>query len=252
MAHPGVVECSNWEDFLVGGPIWLFEEIRESTADLYPAETRVLFDRMGWDTVVGFQTRNAPHRGHEYLQKTALEHVDGLLVQPKIGDKKDDDYSNEAILSAYRTLIENYYPENTVSLSVFPSKMHYAGPREAVFDALVRKNQGCTHFVIGRDHAGVKDFYDGYDAHRIFDGVGDIDIELLFYSMSFYCTKCDGMASEKICPHSDEARQYPSGSRIRKMIRRGDSPPPEIMRSEVTNHILSLDQPFVGDSTGEE
>jgi sulfate adenylyltransferase len=243
--HPGVAALLDYEDFFVGGPVYVFERERYNDADLLPKETRVLFERNDWQTVVGFQTRNAPHRAHEYIQKSALEHVDGLLVQPKIGDKKSGDYRNDVILGAYRTLLEQYYQDDRVALTVFPSRMHYAGPREAVFDALVRKNQGCSHFVVGRDHAGVEDYYDSYDAQRIFKELGDVGIEPLFYNYSFYCDRCDGMASETICPHEDTNRVYPSGTEIRRQIDAGQSPSKKLMRPEVASYVMNTDMPFV-------
>ncbi|MFB6187207.1 MAG: sulfate adenylyltransferase [Halobacteriaceae archaeon] len=246
--HPGVQALYNRDDFLVGGEILVFDEERYNGVDLFPKETRVLFEHRGWNTVVGFQTRNAPHRAHEYIQKSALELADGLLVQPKLGEKKDGDYRDKIILDAYQSLLQHYYPNDRVSLSVFPSKMNYAGPREAIFDAIVRKNQGCTHFIIGRDHAGVGDYYGGFEAQRIFQEIGDLGITPLFYNYSFYCRECDGMASEKICPHSDEKRVYPSGTKIRNMIQSGSRPSEKIMRPEVTECIMSADTPFIDHS----
>jgi len=244
-SHPGVKAFQAKEDFLVGGSIHLFEKHRYGDYDLLPAESRVLFQHYDWDTVVGFQTRNAPHRGHEYIQKTSLEFADGLLVQPKLGEKKAGDYRDDLIIETYRTLIDAYYPPGRVALSVFPSRMRYAGPREAVFDAIVRKNQGCTHFIIGRDHAGVGDFYDGFDAHHIFDGLGDIGITPLFFNYSFFCERCDAMTSEKLCPHDDENRINPSGSKIREKIRSGQQPSAKMMRPEVATYIIDADEPFV-------
>lgn len=243
--HTGVRNYLAKDDFLVGGPIRVFEDDLYADADIRPKESRVLFDRLGWESVVGFQTRNAPHRAHEYIQKSALEHVDGLLVQPKLGEKKSGDYRDEVILGAYRELIDLYYPENMAVLSMFPSAMRYAGPREAVFDALVRKNQGCTHFIIGRDHAGVEDYYDGFDAHHIFDSIGNIGIEPLLFNYSFFCKKCDSMVSEKICPHPDEQRVYPSGTKIREAIRNGERPSEKLMRPEVVSFIMDEEQTFV-------
>ncbi len=245
-AHPGVNRYLAQEDFFVGGPVYLFETTRYNDRDLLPKESRVLFERRGWDTVVGFQTRNAPHRAHEYIQKSALEPVDGLLIQPKLGDKKETDYRDDVILGAYDTLIENYYCSDVVALSVLPSVMRYAGPREAVFDALVRKNQGCTHFVVGRDHAGVGDYYDAFGSQHIFDDIGDVDIEPVFYDYSFYCHRCDGMTSEKICPHDDSEQVHPSGSEIRAMLTEDRAPSEKMMRPEVASHLMETTQPFVG------
>lgn len=243
-SHPGVENYFNQGEFLVGGEIRIFEEHHHMSEDLHPKESRVLFEEVGWDTVVGFQTRNAPHRAHEYIQKSSLEHADGLLIQPKLGEKKKGDYRDEVIIGAYQELIESFYPDKKAILSIFPSCMRYAGPREAVFDALVRKNQGCTHFIIGRDHAGVGDFYDGFDAHRIFDDI-DIGIKPVFFSYSFFCHQCDGMSSEKICPHGDDARVYPSGTKIRNMITSGEKPSSKIIREEVANYIIEQDEPVV-------
>jgi len=245
--HPGVANLYDRDEFLVGGPIKLFEEHRYNDHDLLPKESRVLFDHWDWETVVGFQTRNAPHRAHEYIQKSALEHTDGLLVQPKLGDKKAGDYIDDVILGAYERLMEHYYTERSVALSVFPSQMRYAGPREAVFDAIVRKNQGCSHFVIGHDHAGVGDYYDGLDAHRIFDEIADIGIQPLFYGYVFFCRHCDNMTSEKLCPHGEDEHVYPRGSKIRRAIRDGDGDDLsiKIIRPEVKEFIMDSDEPFV-------
>lgn len=244
-SHPGVTNFFDRADFLVGGPVFMFEEQRYNDVDLLPKETRVLFEHHDWETVVGFQTRNAPHRAHEYIQKSGLERVDGVLVQPKLGDKKAGDYRDDIILGAYTELLDNYYPDDRTALSVFPSKMNYAGPREAVFDALVRKNQGCSHFIIGRDHAGVGDYYGGFEAQAIFEEMGDIGIQPMFYNYSFYCERCDGMTSEKICPHGDNQQIHPSGSRIRAMIQDRTEPSEKMMRPEVAKYIMDQPKPFV-------
>ena len=245
--HPGVRTLQSKEPFFVGGPIKAFADVipRNGSHDLSPKETRVLFKNLGWDTVVGFQTRNVPHRAHEYLQKSALEHVDGLLIQPKIGEKKPGDYRNDAILEGYESLIESYYPTESVALSMFKSRMWYAGPREAVFDSIVRKNYGCTHFIIGRDHAGVGNYYGDFEAQELFDAMGNIGIEPLYYHYAFYCRKCDGIVSEKICPHGSDQHLEPSGTKLRGMLSDGESPPSELMRPEVTETVLSLDEVFV-------
>lgn len=245
--HPGVRVIEEREPFFVGGDVKAFGDAlpRTNRYDLDPVETRVLFGDLGWETIVGFQTRNVPHRAHEYLQKSALEHVDGLLIQPKIGRKKPGDYENDAILRGYETLLDNYYPADTVVLSVFKSRMWYAGPREAVFDSIVRKNFGCTHFIVGRDHAGVGDYYGDFEAQRLFEEVGSIGIEPLFYHYAFYCRTCDGIASEKVCPHDPAERIEPSGTELRSTLAAGDAPAPELMRPEVAETILSLDGVFV-------
>lgn len=244
-SHPGVQKFYNRDDFLVGGKVYVFNKERYNRTDLHPKETRVLFEQRGWETVVGFQTRNAPHRAHEHIQKSALELTDGILIQPKLGEKKPGDYRDEIILGAYKTLLDSYYPNDRVALSVFPNKMNYAGPREAIFDALIRKNQGCTHFIIGRDHAGVGDYYGEFEAQNEFDKMADIGITPLFYSYSFYCERCDGMTSEKICPHGDDQQVHPSGTRIRSLIRSGTKPSKKIMRPEVAEYIMSMDNTFV-------
>jgi sulfate adenylyltransferase len=245
--HPGVRTLRSKEPFFVGGPVKAFPDAlpRNGNHDISPKESRVLFRKHGWDTVVGFQTRNVPHRAHEYLQKSALEHVDGLLVQPKIGEKKPGDYTNSAILEGYEALIDGYYPTESVVLAMFKSRMWYAGPREAVFDSIVRKNYGCTHFIVGRDHAGVGNYYGDFEAQRLFDAVGDVGIEPLYYHYAFYCTVCDGIVSEKICPHDDRHHMEPSGTKLRGMFAEGEYPPPELMRPEVAETVLTLDGVFV-------
>jgi sulfate adenylyltransferase len=245
--HPGVRTIQAKDPFFIGGSIKAFSDAvpRNGNHDLFPKETRVLFKKHGWESVVGFQTRNVPHRAHEYLQKSALEHVDGLLIQPKIGNKKPGDYSNNAILEGYKSLIKKYYCSDSVALSIFKSRMMYAGPREAVFDSIVRKNYGCTHFIIGRDHAGVGDYYGDFEAQRLFDKIGDVGIEPLYYHYAFYCTVCDSVVSEKVCPHNSKHHIEPSGTKIRKMLSDGEQPPPELMRPEVAETVLHLDNLFI-------
>jgi len=243
--HPGVDSYHELDPFLVGGPVSVFEGLRYNDYDLQPVESRVLFRQQDWDTVVGFQTRNAPHRGHEFIQKCALQQLDGLLIQPKLGNKKIGDYRDDVILRSYEQLIEHYYLEDQVYLSVFPSRMRYAGPREAVFDALIRKNQGCTHFIIGRDHAGVGDYYDPMAAHEIFDEVGDVGIEPMFFEHAFYCDDCDEMTSRRTCPHGDDERVYPSGTKIRSLIENHEMPSEKIMRPEIASFIIERGRPFI-------
>jgi sulfate adenylyltransferase len=245
--HPGVRTVQSKAPFFVGGPIKAFPDAitRKGNHDITPKETRVLFKKHGWETVVGFQTRNVPHRAHEYLQKSALEHVDGLLIQPKIGEKKAGDYTNKAILEGYQTLIDNYYLTNRVVLSMFKSRMWYAGPREAIFDSIIRKNYGCTHFIIGRDHAGVGNYYGDFEAQQLFDAIGNIGIEPLYYHYAFYCLVCDGIVSEKICPHDSDHHLEPSGTKLRNMLSGGENPPAELMRPEVAETVLLLDDVFV-------
>jgi len=248
--HPGVNRFNHREPFFIGGKVAVFDEIRYNDIDLLPKETRVLFEDHGWDTVVGFQTRNAPHRAHEYIQKSALEHVDGLLIQPKLGSKKRGDFTDETIIDAYETLIDEYYPNGCTSLTVFPSKMNYAGPREAVFDSIIRKNQGCSHFIVGRDHAGVGDYYDGYASQRIFDQIDHIGIEPMFYNYSFYCERCDGMTSEKLCPHDEDDQIHPSGTEIRELLKAKTMPSEKMIRAEVAQSVMHRDRPFVTSTAG--
>ncbi|RLG46088.1 MAG: sulfate adenylyltransferase, partial [Thermoproteota archaeon] len=212
---------------------------------LWPVETRVLFRERGWRTVAGFQTRNAPHRGHEAVQKTALAITDGLFINPVIGRKKRGDFRDEVILRAYEALIEHYYPRDTVVLAILRYEMKYAGPREAVHHAIMRKNFGCTHFIVGRDHAGVGRFYPPYAAQEMFKQFPDLGIIPLFFREFFYCERCGGMANEKTCPHGEEIRVKISGTAIRRAISAGEFPPPEVMRPEVARVILSFESPFV-------
>ena len=234
-------------DLLVGGKITLVREMETpfSKYNLRPVETRVLFKEKGWRTVVGFQTRNAPHLGHEYVQKTALTFVDGVFINPVIGRKKRGDFRDEVILEAYNVLIEHYYLKDRAVMSILPFEMRYAGPREAVFHAIVRKNFGCTHFIVGRDHAGVGDFYPPYAAQDIFDEFPDLGIIPLFFKTFYYCKKCGGVVNEKICPHGEEQHIKFSGTRIRELLRRGQRPPREMMRPEVVDVILRSGNPFV-------
>lgn len=244
--HPGVQMYYEKEDYAVAGDIQLLNQGFTDHEDYYlaPKETRVLFKENEWDTVVGFQTRNAPHRGHEYLQKSALEQVDAILIHPKIGSKKPGDYRDEVILKSYRSLLQNYYHDKA-AMSIFAAKMRYMGPREAVFDAIVRKNYGCTHFIVGRDHAGVGDYYDEFASQEIFDEFGTIGVEPMFYDYAFYCRECEDTVSEKICPHGADARVTPSGTKIRGMLADNDTPPTEMMRPEVAETIQTFEQPFV-------
>lgn len=245
--HPGVRNYLQMGDILLGGTIKLIQppKLKFEKFYLQPIETRVLFKEKGWETVVGFQTRNVPHRGHEYLQKSALETVDGILIHPKIGAKKKGDFKDELILKTYGILMDHYYLRDHAVMSIFQAAMRYMGPREAVFDLLVRKNYGCTHFIVGRDHAGVGDFYDSFDSHRIFDEFPDLGVRPLRFSYAFYCKKCHGMVSAKTCPHSAEHRIAPSGTTIRKKIMGGQKVPAELMRPEVAEVLQKEKNPFV-------
>ncbi len=247
--HPGVARTFRRKELLVSGKIDLLRSVptKFDRYTLWPIETRVLFKARGWRTIAGFQTRNAPHLSHEYVQKAALTFVDGLFINPLVGWKKPGDYRDEVILAAYEALIEHYYPRNVVVLAVLRTSMRYAGPREAVFHAIVRKNFGCTHFIVGRDHAGVGNFYSPYEAWEIFSEFPDLGITPLFIREAFYCRKCGGMVNEKICPHGEEYRVRISGTSIRKALRAGQRPPEYVMRPEVADVILSFENPFVGE-----
>lgn len=239
--HPGVKLFYSKGEWAVGGDVWLLEKVEFPFRDwiLTPEETRKVFEYRGWKTVVGFQTRNAPHRAHEYLQRIGLEVADGLFVNPVLGWRKSDDFDPLTVLEAYEYLINSYYPKNRVLLSGLATAMRYAGPREAVFHAIVRKNFGCTHFIVGRDHAGVGDFYDPYEAHRIFDRLPeDIGIEIIKVSAVFYCKSCDCMASEKSCGHEENQRVYVSMTKIRNMLREGKFPPEEMIRRDVAELLI--------------
>lgn len=246
-AHPGVEKTYQMKDYLVGGKILLLKNIENSFEryTLRPAETRVLFREKGWRNIVGFQTRNPPHLGHEYVQKSALTFMDGLFINPLVGWKKKGDYRDEVIISAYEALIQHYYPKGAVVFSVTRTPMRYAGPREAIHHAIMRKNYGCTHFIVGRDHAGVGNFYGPYEAHEIFKEFPDLGIQPLFVKEFFFCRRCGGIVNEKICPHPKEERIYISGTKIRGLIREGKMPPETMMRPEVAKVILGFDNPFI-------
>lgn len=234
--HPGVRRIRGRGDYLVGGDVELYRESSEEGYErrLSPGEARDKFAYHGWNNIVGFQTRNPPHRAHEYLQKCALETVDGLFLHPLVGSTKPTDVDADIRMKAYELLIQNYHVSDRVILGTLKAPMRYAGPREALFHAVVRQNYGCTHFIIGRDHAGVKDYYGSYEAHELMRNFEDeLHIQPIYFDYAFYCHECDGMATKKTCTHGDGVRENPSGTMIRRKARDGGDVSAKIMRPEI-------------------
>jgi sulfate adenylyltransferase len=246
--HPGVKSTMEMKDVFLGGQIDLVDTSREPFPkyNLTPIETRQIFEERGWKTVAGFQTRNAPHNGHEYMQKVVLSMVDGLFINPVIGKKKKGDFTDEAILRAYDVLLEDFFPKDRVFMSILPMEMRYAGPKEAIHHAIIRKNFGCTNLIVGRDHAGVGNYYAPEAAIEIFKNFTDLEITpITIRGDFFHCKKCAQLESERTCPHGDDQKIKFSGTVIRKMLVEGGSPPPEIFRPEVFEALRQIKNPFV-------
>jgi sulfate adenylyltransferase len=250
--HPAVNRLFQMKEFLVGGGLEVFRMIGNDEMQkfrLHPSETRSEITKRGWKTVVGFQTRNVPHVAHEMLQKAALNIYDGLFINPLIGKKKRGDFTDSLIINTYESLIMNYFPKNRVLFSTIHTTMRYAGPREAIHHAIMRKNFGCTHFIVGRDHAGVGNYYPPFAAQEIFNEYPDLDIKPVTFPSFYFCKKCLSYANEKICPHGVESKEELSGTMIRKLVNSGKVPEKHMMRPEVSDLILKSQKPFVGDKT---
>ena len=248
LGHPGVTKMASMRDWLIGGKIEVIKRIPQSPLRAYrtrPTETRSEIIKRGWKSIVGFQTRNVPHIAHEMLQKAALNIYDGLFINPLIGKKKPGDFKDEIILAAYKALMENYYPRDRAMFATLHTEMRYAGPREAIHHAIMRKNFGCSHFIVGRDHAGVGDYYHPFAAHDIFKEYPDLNIQPVFFPSFYYCKKCLCYANDRNCPHDARFKEELKGTNIRKMVSSGLIPPVHLMRPEVVNTILSYRDAFI-------
>jgi sulfate adenylyltransferase len=243
--HPGVAYLMEHRDEVaLAGKVTLAKRTIERKFPQHhrdPAELRKVIADLGWRRTVAFQTRNPIHRAHEYLLRCALEITDGLVVHPLVGETKGDDVPAVTRVKCYELLLDKYFPKNRALLSVFPFAMRYAGPREALLHAVARQNYGFSHFIVGRDHAGVGNYYGTYDAQLIFDTVapGELAIQTLFFEHSFYCHGCAGVASIKTCPHGDDQRLVLSGTRVRELLTKGEAPPPEFSRPEVAAVLIA-------------
>jgi sulfate adenylyltransferase len=247
-SHPGVAKTMSMQDYLVGGKIDYIARPEETEIRKYrltPLQTREIFAKAGWKTIVAFQTRNPPHVAHEMLQKTSITTRDGVFINPVIGKKKSGDFVDEVIVKCYETMIKHYYPENRCKLGTLHTEMKYAGPKEAIHHAIMRQNYGCSHIIIGRDHAGVGTFYDPFAAQKIFGDYPELEISPVFFPAFFYCKKCLTYTNPKACPHDDDAKEQISGTKLRQMIDDGKSPSEFILRPEVSKVILDYPHPFV-------
>ncbi len=246
LSHPGVSGYLNMKDTLVEGEVKTLNTLDlEDKIRLTPLQVRAEINNHGWKSTIAFQTRNVPHVAHEMLQKAVLNIYDGLFINPLIGKKKTGDFKDEVILESYQSLINNYYPKSKIIFSTLHTEMKYAGPKEAIHHAIMRKNFGCSHIIIGRDHAGVGNYYAPFDAQNIFKDYPDLEIEPIFFPAFYYCKKCTHFANERICPHDSNFKEELSGTKMRKMFLSGVLPPSHLMRSEISQIISSYNNPFV-------